>query len=96
STRLAPRLAFGKFRPPGWRGGAAGRPGVGATRHPPEGPPSRQMRLARALPGAEVVEVDGNHDVFLDAPGAFAHALTAACLAAVTVQSQPDGSEQAS
>ena len=45
---------------------------------------------------AEVVEVDGNHDVFLDAPGAFAHALTAACLAAVTVQSQPDGSEQAS
>ena len=54
------------------------------------------MRLARALPGAEVVEVDGNHDVFLDAPGAFAHALTAACLAAVTVQSQPDGSEQAS
>ena len=44
------------------------------------------MRLARALPGAEVVEVDGNHDVFLAAPGAFAHALTAACLAAVTAQ----------
>ena len=41
-------------------------------------PPSRQMHLARALPGAEVVEVDGNHDVFLDAPGAF-DALTAAC-----------------
>ena len=52
--------------------------------------------LARALPGAEVVEVDGNHDVFLDAPGAFAHALTAACLAAATPQSRPDGSEQAS
>ena len=54
------------------------------------------MHLARALPGAEVVEVDGNHDVFLDAPGAFAHAHRCLHLAAATLQSRPDGSEQAS
>jgi hypothetical protein len=45
------------------------------TRHDTVVPPSRQMRLARALPAAQVVEVDGDHDVFLAAPGAFAHAL---------------------
>jgi 3-oxoadipate enol-lactonase len=50
------------------------------TRHDRVVPPSRQWRLARALPGAEVVEVDGDHDVFLEAPRMFAHALLHACI----------------
>ena len=56
---------------------------VVVTRHDRVVPPSRQWRLARALPGAEVVEIDGGHDVFVDAPGAFAHAVVDACLAVV-------------
>ncbi len=56
---------------------------VVVTRHDRVVAPSRQWRLARALPGAAVVEVDGGHDVFLDAPGTFAHALLDACLAVV-------------
>ena len=95
-TALAAMQAVCDFSSHRWIGGVDVPSAVLVTRHDQVVPPSRQMRLARALPGAEVVEVDGNHDVFLDAPGAFAHALTAACLAAVTVQSQPDGSEQAS
>ena len=55
------------------------------------------MRLARALPAARVVEVDGDHDVFLAAPGAFAHALAVACLAVVTARDrQPGDTERAS
>jgi len=56
---------------------------VVVTRHDRVVAPSRQWRLARALPGATVVEVDGGHDVFLDAPGTFAHALVDACQAVV-------------
>jgi 3-oxoadipate enol-lactonase len=54
------------------------------TRHDSVVPPSRQMRLARALAAAEIVEVDGDHDVFLEAPGLFVRALVRACLAVVT------------
>src|SRR4051812_34376179 len=42
-------------------------------------PPSRQLKLARAIPGSTLVEVDGGHDVFLGAPGRFAAALLSAC-----------------
>lgn len=46
-------------------------------------PPQRQWKLAAALPGCSVHEVEGGHGVFLDAPDAFAAALLDAC-AAVT------------
>jgi 3-oxoadipate enol-lactonase len=58
-------------------------------------PPSRQYRLARALRGAEVVEVDGDHDVFLDTPGAFVRALVHACLVTALAGRSGDGAEQA-
>jgi 3-oxoadipate enol-lactonase len=58
-------------------------------------PPSRQWRLARALPGAEVIEVDGGHDVFLHAPGAFSHALLEACLAVVSTDRTHGDTERA-
>jgi pimeloyl-ACP methyl ester carboxylesterase len=42
-------------------------------------PPRRQWKLAAAVPGSTVYEVDGDHGMFLHAPGAFATALLAAC-----------------
>jgi pimeloyl-ACP methyl ester carboxylesterase len=96
-TALAAMQAVCDFSSHRWIGGVDVPSAVLITRQDRVVPPSRQMRLARALPGAEVVEVDGDHDVFVAAPAAFAHALAAACLAAAaTPQSRPDGSEQAS
>ena len=57
-------------------------------------PPSRQWRLARSLPAAEIVELDGDHDVFLDAPGRFARALVHACLTTL-IRGDRDDAEQA-
>jgi len=94
-TALAAMQAVCHFSSHRWIGGVDVPSAVLVTRHDRVVPPSRQMRLARALPGAEVVEVDGDHDVFVDAPGVFAHALAAACLA-VTAPQRTDGSEQAS
>ena len=42
-------------------------------------PVSRQLRLARAIPGASVHEVDGDHAVCLTRPQLFAQALLQAC-----------------
>jgi 3-oxoadipate enol-lactonase len=51
------------------------------TRHDRVVSPARQRRLAAAVPGALVYDIDGEHDVFLTAPGRFAAALRAACQA---------------
>jgi 3-oxoadipate enol-lactonase len=42
-------------------------------------PPSRQRRLAAAIPGAVIVEVDGDHGICVKRPELFAGVLTAAC-----------------
>jgi 3-oxoadipate enol-lactonase len=42
-------------------------------------PVSRQLRLARAIPGASVHEVHGDHGVCINAPQLFAPALLEAC-----------------
>jgi 3-oxoadipate enol-lactonase len=54
---------------------------VVVTRHDRVVPPRRQHKLARALPGSKVVEIDGGHDVFLEAPARLAAAVEAACTA---------------
>jgi pimeloyl-ACP methyl ester carboxylesterase len=41
--------------------------------------PSRQLKLAAAIPGAAVYELDGNHGAFLNAPGTLAGILLTAC-----------------
>jgi 3-oxoadipate enol-lactonase len=68
------------------------------TRHDRVVPPSRQTRLALALPSATVVEVDGDHDVFLAAPQTFVGALVRVCLAAASLSddSSDGDTEQAS
>ena len=43
-------------------------------------PPSRQRKLARSIPGAEVFEIDSDHDACVRAPE-FAPTLVRACLA---------------
>ncbi len=50
-------------------------------------PPSRQLKLARAIPGASVHHVDGDHGACINAPQLFARALLEACWSA-----QPAGS----
>ncbi len=42
-------------------------------------PASRQLELARAIPGASIHEVDGDHAVCITAPQVFAQALLKAC-----------------
>lgn len=45
-------------------------------------PPRRQWRLAHAVPGSTVHEIDAGHGVFLDAPGTFGAVLLDACASA--------------
>jgi 3-oxoadipate enol-lactonase len=54
---------------------------VVVTRHDRVVPPRRQHKLALALPSSTVVEIDGGHDVFLEAPGRLAAAVETACAA---------------
>jgi 3-oxoadipate enol-lactonase len=42
-------------------------------------PTDRQLRLARSIPGAQVLSVDGDHGVFVTGHAAFADALLEAC-----------------
>jgi 3-oxoadipate enol-lactonase len=69
-----------------WIGGMDVPTAVIITRHDRVVSPARQRRLAAAVPGALVYDIDGEHDVFLTAPGRFAAALRAACQAVC-----PDG-----
>jgi 3-oxoadipate enol-lactonase len=45
-------------------------------------PPGRQLKLARAIPGATVHHVDGDHGACINAPQLFARALLEACWSA--------------
>jgi pimeloyl-ACP methyl ester carboxylesterase len=92
---LAAMQAVCDFSSHRWISGVDVPSAVVVTRHDRVVPPSRQLRLARALFGAEVVEVDGGHDVFLEAPGAFAQALVHACLAVALADRTPGDAEQA-
>jgi 3-oxoadipate enol-lactonase len=56
--------------------------------------PRRQHKLARALPGSTVVEIDGGHDVFLEAPARLAAAVETAC-AAVCAEVSTDADDRA-
>jgi pimeloyl-ACP methyl ester carboxylesterase len=57
-------------------------------------PVGRQLKLARAVPGASVYEVDADHAVCITAPGVFARALLQACRA-VQQDPRPGGRAQA-
>jgi pimeloyl-ACP methyl ester carboxylesterase len=63
-------------------------------------PVRRQLKLARAIPGASVHEVDGNHAVCVTEPHLFAQTLLEACWSVApgrgSTRGTPDGSRQAS
>ena len=83
-TALAAMQAVCGFSSHRWIGGVDVPTAVVVARHDRVVPPGRQWGLARAVPPTslvDVVEIDGDHDVFLDAPGTFARALVRACRA---------------
>ena len=61
------------------------------TRHDRVVPARRQHKLARAVPNSTLIEIDGGHDVFMDAPGRLAAAVQAACEA---VHAAPAGAAE--
>jgi len=83
----AMRAACG-FSSHSWIGGVDVPTAVVLTRHDSIVAPKRQRKLAAALPGAVVVEIDGDHGVFLADPNGFVDGLRQAC-AAVTLPVAP-------
>jgi pimeloyl-ACP methyl ester carboxylesterase len=77
-----------------WIGGVDVPTAVLVTRHDRIVAPQRQRKLAAAVPGAAVVEIDGDHGVFLADPAGFAEGLLQAC-AAVTLPVAPTSSTAA-
>ncbi|NMH99166.1 alpha/beta fold hydrolase [Pseudonocardia acidicola] len=65
-----------------WIGSVDVPTSVVITRHDRVVPPRRQWKLAAAVPGCVVHEIDGDHGVFLGAPARFTAVLLRACAAA--------------
>jgi pimeloyl-ACP methyl ester carboxylesterase len=76
---LSAMHAASEFSSHAWIGSVDVPTAVVVTRHDLVVPPRRQWKLARALPDATVVELDGGHDVFLHSPARFAAAVESAC-----------------
>jgi pimeloyl-ACP methyl ester carboxylesterase len=77
-----------------WIGGVDVPTAVLITRHDRIVAPQRQRKLAAAVPGAAIVEIDGDHGVFLADPDGFAEGLRQACVA-VTLPVAPPSSTAA-
>jgi 3-oxoadipate enol-lactonase len=76
---LSAMQAVAEFSSHSWIGSVDVPTAVVVTRHDRVVPARRQWKLARALPAATVVELDGGHDVFLHSPARFGAAVEAAC-----------------
>jgi 3-oxoadipate enol-lactonase len=76
---LSAMHAVSEFSSHTWIGSVDVPTAVVITGHDRVVPPSRQWKLARALPAATVVQLDGGHDVFLHSPARFGAAVEAAC-----------------
>ena len=79
SVMLAWAAALGRFSSASWIGGVDVPTAVVVTSRDVLVPTARQRALAAAIPGATVVELDGDHGVFVTDPSAFAAALVEAC-----------------
>jgi 3-oxoadipate enol-lactonase len=78
-TALSAMHAVAEFSSHSWIGSVDVPSAVVVTRHDRVVPPRRQWKLARALPDAAVVELDGGHDVFLHSAARFGAAVESAC-----------------
>jgi 3-oxoadipate enol-lactonase len=76
---LSAMHAVSEFSSHTWIGSVDVPAAVVITGHDRVVPPRRQWKLARALPTATVVRLDGGHDVFLHSPARFGAAVAAAC-----------------
>jgi 3-oxoadipate enol-lactonase len=81
-TALSTAQAVGHFTSHEWIGSVDVPTSVVITRNDRIVPARRQWKLAHALPDCTVIEIDGDHGVFLHAPGRFATAVLAACAVA--------------
>ncbi|MEA2973604.1 MAG: hypothetical protein QOG82_2062 [Actinomycetota bacterium] len=79
SVMLAWAAALGRFSSASWIGGVDVPTAVVVTSRDVLVPTPRQRALAAAIPGATVVELEGDHGVFVTDPSAFAAALVEAC-----------------
>ncbi|GEL20128.1 alpha/beta fold hydrolase [Pseudonocardia asaccharolytica] len=82
-TALTTAQAVCHFTSHEWIGSVDVPASVVITAHDRIVPAARQWKLAQALPACTVVEVDGDHGVFLHSPGHFASSVLAACDAVV-------------
>jgi pimeloyl-ACP methyl ester carboxylesterase len=80
-TALSAVSAIYAFSSHDWIGDVDVPTAVIITRHDRVVSAARQRRLAAALPGALAYDIDGDHGVFLTAPGRFTATLLAACQA---------------
>jgi 3-oxoadipate enol-lactonase len=80
-TALSAMQAVAEFSSHSWIGSVDVPTAVVVTRHDRIVPARRQWKLARALPDATVLEIDGGHDVFLHSPARFGAAVESACAA---------------
>ncbi len=79
SAMLAWAAALGRFSSRAWIGGVDVPTAVVVTSRDVLVPTARQLALAAAIPGAQVVPVDGDHGVFITDQPAFATAIVKAC-----------------
>jgi pimeloyl-ACP methyl ester carboxylesterase len=79
ATSLSAIQAVSEFTSHGWIGQVDVPTAVVVTTRDRIVPASRQLKLARAIPGASVHEVDAGHAVCVTAPQAFTPALLQAC-----------------
>jgi len=81
--------AVSRFSSHRWIGSIDVPTSVVVTRHDRVVAPHRQRRLAECVPGATVVEIDGDHGIFCADPASLLRGLLHAC-AAVTGRTQPN------
>ena len=86
---LSAMQAVSEFTSHTWIGSVDVPTAVVVTRHDRVVSPKRQWKLARALPAATVVELDGGHDVFLHSPARFGAAVESGCAAVCSDVTSP-------
>jgi 3-oxoadipate enol-lactonase len=89
ATVAAALAAVGEFTSHEWIGDVDVPVSVLVTTRDSVVPRGRQMKLADALPHATVIEVEGDHGVFVESPRLFAEKVLEACLAASPSTSPP-------
>ena len=82
ATAISASRAVCEFSSDGWIGQVDVPTAVVVTTRDRVVPPGRQLKLARAVPGASVHEVDADHGVCITAPQMWARALLQACWSA--------------